>query len=480
MHSKALVVLILIILIAVLVCITPKESQVLNNKAKDRAPDAKNTLNDTAKDLIGDLTDKPNETGGKTDEIAAICHESWACTSWTPAVCDSAQMQSRTCTDKNHCGTTANKPKESQACVCKPLYDNCGFWEPGVCNSSGIQTQKCRDSVCDAKKYIENTRECTCEPSWLCLDWSACSPEGSKTRECTDTLCGKDKRTEQLSCTYVPQEIPATIKIASWNIENFGKTKATDPEKMKKIAAVLNGYDIIAVQEISNIRELSDPGCPRNEGLCPGDPSCGLIRNALETYLNDAYSENYEFVFSPYVKDERYLFIYDPDTVQLVSSYLAVDPEDTLPICDTSSAGMMVRQPFIGHFRSGGFDFVLMTAHTSPAINIEELEALAYFYEQTEKEEEPDVIILGDLNADCSYLKSSDQIKLRDSSYTWIVKDNEDTTVADTDCAYDRIIFREASTDDFTGNYSIFKNITDDISDHYLIWAEFWTGKDGD
>ncbi len=277
----------------------------------------------------------------------------------------------------------------------------------------------------------------------------------------------------------IPQEKPGeTIKIASWNIENFGKSNATDPERMKKIAAILNDYDIIAVQEISNVREQSDPGCPRNENACPGDPNCNLIRSALETYLNDAYNENYEFVFSPRVKDERYLFIYDPDTVQLIHSALATDPEDTLPICDTSSAGLMARQPFKGLFKAGDFDFMLMTAHTSPSINIHELEGLAFFYEQAVQKGEEDIIILGDLNADCTYLKNTDQMKLRDSFYTWIVPDEADTTVSKTDCAYDRFIFKDSTKEDYTGNYGIYKNITDDISDHYLIWAEFWTGND--
>lgn len=50
---------------------------------------------------------------------------------------------------------------------------------------------------------------------------------------------------------------------------------------MRKIASILNGYDIIAVQEISNIKEMADPGCPRNENDCPGHANCNLIRNAL-------------------------------------------------------------------------------------------------------------------------------------------------------------------------------------------------------
>ena len=147
------------------------------------------------------------------------------------------------------------------------------------------------------------------------------------------------------SRTSQPQGTPPTIRIASWNIENFGRSKATDEMRMKAIADTLDGYDIIAVQEISKVRE-------------------------------------------------------------------------------------------------------------------------------------PDMIILGDLNADCDYLKPSDVIGSRAPDYIWVVNDDSDTTIAGADCAYDRFIFKNATSEDFTGNSGIYKDIADDVSDHYLIWAEFWTGKD--
>lgn len=52
------------------------------------------------------------------------------------------------------------------------------------------------------------------------------------------------------------------ITIASWNIQNFGKSKVGSESKMSIIAEVLSRYDIIAVQEISNVYEKSDEGCP--------------------------------------------------------------------------------------------------------------------------------------------------------------------------------------------------------------------------
>ncbi|MBN2203304.1 MAG: PGF-pre-PGF domain-containing protein [Candidatus Aenigmarchaeota archaeon] len=44
---------------------------------------------------------------------APVCIESWSCTDWSECAAD---VQTRTCTDSNSCGTTSDKPAESQAC----------------------------------------------------------------------------------------------------------------------------------------------------------------------------------------------------------------------------------------------------------------------------------------------------------------------------------------------------------------------------
>jgi hypothetical protein len=41
------------------------------------------------------------------------CTESWSCSEWSDCV---DNMQTRACTDSNNCGTTVNKPAESQSC----------------------------------------------------------------------------------------------------------------------------------------------------------------------------------------------------------------------------------------------------------------------------------------------------------------------------------------------------------------------------
>lgn len=272
----------------------------------------------------------------------------------------------------------------------------------------------------------------------------------------------------------------STIKIATWNIENFGASKCKDPVRMRKIVSILKEYDLIAIQEISNVKEQNDLDCPRNEHSCPGEKNCGMVRKALEKCLNEENGRHYQFVFSPQVKDERYLFVYDPEKVALESAELVNDPDDSKPICDSNpkSTGKMVRQPFKGKFKAGSFDFILLTAHTSPSINVPELEGLEHFARQCEMDDEPDIVVLGDLNADCTYLRETDPIAFKGSDYVWVVSDDVDTTVAATDCAYDRVIFKSPTVEDFTGKWGVVKDVPDNVSDHYLVWVEFYTDKD--
>lgn len=269
-------------------------------------------------------------------------------------------------------------------------------------------------------------------------------------------------------------EVPEKITIASWNIENFGRKKALDNEKMRFIAQNIGRYDIIAVQEISNVLEQSERGCPRNQGKCPKDPDCGLVGKALRNTLAET-GRNYGLIFSPQVKDERYLFVFDRNKIIPIETRLAYDDKDKC-ICDPKNTGRMARQPFIGHFRHHSFDFKLMTAHTAPNRNISELEALAYFLEQELKEDEKDICILGDLNADCDYLKTDYiDIGLRGSQFFWIIPNYADTTASKTDCAYDRMILTKSMNKHFTGKWGVVIDTPEDVSDHYLVWAEFKT-----
>ena len=255
------------------------------------------------------------------------------------------------------------------------------------------------------------------------------------------------------------------VKVLSWNIENLGKSKATS-DRMDLIVDVIAGFDIIAIQEVSNVHERSDLGCSRNEESCPSHANCGLIEEAFDSRLADYY----EIVISDQVKDERYMYIYDSRKVSLLDDYIVSD-SDKGELCDPTDIGSMARQPYVGKFNVSGKEFNLIQVHTSPSRNVLELEALYDFYTSVDGFNK---IVLGDLNADCSYLRAKDKVRLE--SLSWAL--SEDTTIAKSDCTYDQFAFLDVGyVESGVVRYDLENGMTleeaDKISDHYPVWAAF-------
>ena len=84
----------------------------------------------------------------------------------------------------------------------------------------------------------------------------------------------------------------------------------------------------------------------------------------------------------------------------------------------------------------------LIAVHLKPENVVSELNELAVVHEDiTRRWSTNDVLILGDFNADCSYLsqRETDELRLRNyPNFHWLIPDDTDTTVTNSDCAYDR------------------------------------------
>lgn len=257
------------------------------------------------------------------------------------------------------------------------------------------------------------------------------------------------------------------IKILSWNIENFGKSKIENATIVKIITEIVSDYDITAIQEVSNLFEKEDENCSRNSEACKSNAMCGKIKNTLLSSLG----EKYDIRLSDYIKDERYLFIYNKEKVSLIETYLAVDTEEKGELCSPTETGLMMRQPFVAKFKIKNETITLMQVHTSPKNNIAELNALREFYE-AEIKKNIKVILLGDLNMDCEYFKETESTGLE--RYNVAIQDEADTTVSKTDCAYDRFILNFNYSDSGVIYFDKEKNISnpESISDHYPIYLE--------
>ncbi len=260
------------------------------------------------------------------------------------------------------------------------------------------------------------------------------------------------------------EEGEASIRIAAFNIQVFGKAKRGKEQVMEVLTYIAREFDVILVQEIRDASEETAP---------------------LFLELINAEGAEYAFVRSERLgrstSKEAYAYFYDTGTVEYVegSAYVYNDTWDVFE-----------REPFIASFRSGGFDFTLVGIHAKPDDASNEVGNLTLVVSSILSSDlgERDIIVMGDFNADGSYLDEDDESNpFKSSDYLWVIS-NEMDTMTKTDWTYDRIVLLDAtySSEYINGSAQVFYfdawlGITDeelvwDVSDHYPVYAEFKTG----
>jgi endonuclease/exonuclease/phosphatase family metal-dependent hydrolase len=271
----------------------------------------------------------------------------------------------------------------------------------------------------------------------------------------------KDKSNKNF--TILPAKSNGTIKIASFNLQIFGVTKAGKPEVMDVLSKTIRNFDIVAVQEI---RDASQTALP-----------------ALKNAVNSIDGPQYDYIVGERLgrttSKEQYAYLYNTQKIELIGTpYTYPEP---------AGNDMFHREPYVSEFKAknGNFDFVLITIHTDPDTATQEINDLPKVVDDAKGryQGEGDFIIAGDLNADCSSFDEDSSSLLRSSDYLWVINNSIDTTTKATNCTYDRIILTSQATTDFTGNSGVFRfdeaynlsyNMAVSVSDHYPVYAEFW------
>ena len=239
---------------------------------------------------------------------------------------------------------------------------------------------------------------------------------------------------DKTTTTTTPQtSFTHKIRIGSWNLQRYGPTKAANDEKVRQITNKINDYDIMIVQEITD-----SSGAAFNK-LCAYLPSYKCF--ASDRVGSDTYKEQYGIIY----KD-----------AELINSYMI-------------ASNAIERGPLVLEFRSGDWNFNIVTLHTRPNNVSLELTALEYILD-TNARFANDTIVMGDLNADCDYYP----YVLNLDNWTWGIPTGEDTTTGKTTCAYDRIIFNKEASDNFI-KAGTDRNVAQGVSDHYPIFAIFDT-----
>ncbi|XP_061456306.1 deoxyribonuclease-1 [Rhineura floridana] len=256
-----------------------------------------------------------------------------------------------------------------------------------------------------------------------------------------------------------------SLRVSAFNIRAFGDTKLSNVTIMDLIVNIVSTYDITLIQEVR-------------------DADLSAVKKLMNR-LNQALSGPYSYVVSkPLGRStykEQYLFVYREDKVSLVDSYYYEDG------CEPCGNDTFSREPFIVKFDAPQTEvgkLVLVPLHAAPSDAAAEIDALYDVYlDVRDKWGTDDVLLLGDFNADCSFVRPTDwpHIRLRSSNaFQWLIPDMADTTVTSTSCAYDRIVvagarMREsilpgtAKVNDFQQTFKLHYKDALAVSDHFPV-----------
>lgn len=267
----------------------------------------------------------------------------------------------------------------------------------------------------------------------------------------------------------LPKPEVETIRIAAFNIQVFGQTKAGKPDVMSTLAQIAQEFDVMVVQEIRDASEqVADQFLARiNQDA---DPDYAMYESPREGRTSSK---------------EQYVVYYLPSRVQFVSASVYQETNDEFE-----------REPLIATFKAGEFDFTLVVCHIKPDSADVELGHMATVAASVlaANPNEQDIILLGDFNADGSYWdEDKTNHPLKDSSFHWVIGNEWDTTVAANTYTYDRIILKPATYNFeyiadsakvfyFDQEYGLTNpDYVKSVSDHYPVFAEFKiTGPDDD
>ncbi len=245
------------------------------------------------------------------------------------------------------------------------------------------------------------------------------------------------------------------LKIATFNIQNFGLKKLEKKEVVDTLVKIVRHFDIVAVQEVSDASNYT-AGAFLKEINKNGSHYQMVCSERTGLQLDDKNSR------------EQYAFYYNTATVTLIDKALY----------DDSEYDYFQREPYIAQFRRkcDGFVFVICTTHTTPDVAVEEIAALIHvsdwipgrFSNSTYQ------IYCGDFNASCTYASPQqlESLAIHKKPYYWVVPDDTKTNLSKNTCAYDRFVITSnlLSRKAGWGVYRFFKSKA--VSDHWPVFLE--------
>lgn len=190
---------------------------------------------------------------------------------------------------------------------------------------------------------------------------------------------------KRISQAGIPaSKLDESINVATWNIREFGRKKRSEAA-VHYIAEILGQFDLIGIVELRD--DLGD------------------LKRVL-----DILGPYWRTVYSDMIRDaggnwERIAYIYDKRAVVFNGLAAEANPPRTKRGKEYLSDISWWRSPYYASFRSGNFDFVLLTVHIrwgeSEKDREKEISLVAEWVDAKRKEknaDDKDIIVMGDFN----------------------------------------------------------------------------------
>ena len=195
---------------------------------------------------------------------------------------------------------------------------------------------------------------------------------------------------DRIDASGVPSsKLDESFNLATWNIREFGKTARSQPA-IHYIAEVLGQFDLIGVIELrDDLRDLR------------------RVLDVLGPYWRAVYSDA---VLDAGGNRERVAYVYDKRQVSFNGMASAAFPRRTKKGTEWVPEFNWWRPPYVASFKSGSFDFIVISAHIrwgdSEAGREPELSALArwaaeklaLFKKDKRSFDDQDLFVMGDFN----------------------------------------------------------------------------------
>lgn len=254
-----------------------------------------------------------------------------------------------------------------------------------------------------------------------------------------------------------PQISKDSIKIGSFNIQNFGGKKIKKSSVVDTLVHIVRIFDVIAIQEISDVSNQVPTRF------------LSLINEGTKFHYKIACSSRTGRQKGDKLSQEQYAFYYNSDKLILIDTALYNDTEKDY----------FQREPFNASFSTinGSLKFILSTIHTRPKSAVDEIGSLIHVANWIPGRfiESKNIIFCGDFNASCQYASSEElqNLPFHKKPFNWIIPDTIKTNLSKkSDCAYDRFVVTDSLMPNVLG-WSVlhyFKSKT--VSDHWPVSLE--------